>query len=340
MVRMLCRRKYREGEPLGLTMCPAPTFTSLPLGIRNTIYALLLIKYQFKASLNENCFGQVGILRKIMSPGRNERMVSIEVAAIFYRQNVFSLTGSEDDYLKSPWDFLHSSIYTIGPRNRSYLRHVKVKIARPGSVSVDSDGTVSSIYKGSNWICTVHGRNQHTRIYALVNRQYQGVSLDYVSPGIEAVFRILGPQGSDCDCCYYRSLRICPELHYTLMIPILATFRKLDLESKAALVDTDGWDVLSTQDTVGPVEEFYFDQPARRTICATFRRKWIAGSEALWLIRCAFASISYKGKNMRVLQEPFNRVPITDRQVLGFFWGFDQPVSLIDRAGSQQVTEV
>lgn len=40
---MVCRLKYRKGEPLGLAIYPAPTFISLPIEFRNDIYKLLLI---------------------------------------------------------------------------------------------------------------------------------------------------------------------------------------------------------------------------------------------------------------------------------------------------------
>jgi hypothetical protein len=43
MTPKVCRIKYRKGQPLGLTIYPAPTFTSLPLEIREEIYRLLLL---------------------------------------------------------------------------------------------------------------------------------------------------------------------------------------------------------------------------------------------------------------------------------------------------------
>src|SRR3954470_11199205 len=143
MPPMVCRLKYRKGEPLELEIYPAPTFTSLPLEIRNKIYGLLLVSSEPIAVYTKHSIllteGHHPELRGPHSSSkvaavtfgllRVNRMTSIEAAAVFYHHNVFYFGGSQQWPLVDPWDPLYSFLFTIGDRNRSYLQYLKAEIS-------------------------------------------------------------------------------------------------------------------------------------------------------------------------------------------------------------------
>jgi hypothetical protein len=202
---IVCRLKVRKGEPIGLTIYPGPTFVSLPLDIRNKIYGLLLIASQPVAVCSKPLGEQFGDPRETypkvaaLTFGllRVNKMISVEAAAVFYHRNVFKFGGSHDCHLVDGWHPLYSFLFTIGDRNRAYLQYLEAEISRPRAVTKDTDGTISSLVEGSFWMRKVHARDQHTRIYPPVDDQpYLGPSVDYISPAIEAVFRIMGSTGS------------------------------------------------------------------------------------------------------------------------------------------------
>lgn len=103
---MVCRLKYRKGEPLRLAIYPGPTFVSLPLEIRNKIYGLLLVASKpitvYSKPPNppaeEQLQGPRGRYLKVAALTfgllRVNKMISIEAAAVFYHHNVFKFGGS------------------------------------------------------------------------------------------------------------------------------------------------------------------------------------------------------------------------------------------------------
>jgi hypothetical protein len=327
MPAMVYRLKYRKGEPLGLAKYPAPTFTSLPLEARNKIYGLLLISSEPIAVYKKRSIllaeGHYPELRGPQSSSkvaavtfgllRVNRMISIEAAAAFYHHNIFHFGGSQQWPLVDPWDPLYSFLFTIGDRNRSYLQYLEAEISRPRAVSKDSYGTISSLVNGSFWMRKVYARDQHARIHPPVHdHQHLGLSVDYVSPAIEAVFRILGSEGSKLQLLLLLEFAGLPETIYSIDgwlsgwsgevpdhieqmrrqftsypngdgvkvdVQWKAMFFKSDFGSRAMKIENDDWDVLEMQDTIGPLEGNSFGQMGRTTR-VIFRRKSIANSEA------------------------------------------------------------
>jgi hypothetical protein len=244
---------------------------------------------------------------------RVNRMISIETSAVFYHHNVFKFGGSQQWPLVDPWDPLYSFLFTIGDRNRSYLQHLEAEISRPRPVSKDDYGTTSWLVTGSFWMRKVYARDQHARIYPPVHDQlYSGPSVDYVSPAIEAVFRVLGSEGSKLQLLLQLEFAGLPGTTYDingrlsgwsgevpdhieqmrrqftcypkgdgLRVDVLwkAMFFKSEFASRAKEIENGGWDVLEMQDAIGPLEENGFGRMGRTT-CVTFRRKSIANSEA------------------------------------------------------------
>lgn len=320
MVQMVCRLRHRKGESLGLTIYPSSTFTSLPAEIRNKIYGLLLITTDPIVVYREHPIVPGGAYH----PGPHGRQVgskvtgvtfgllqvnktiTMEAAAVFYHNNVFYFGGSENYYLVDPWDPLYSFLYTIGNRNRSHLRYVEAEISRPLGLFKDSDGTFSRLVTGSNWLRKVYARDQHARIYPPVHdQQYYGPTVDYVSPAIEAVFRILGSEGSKLQLSLQLEFANLPKTtldsggqsrgwswevpdHIESMrkqfgvhsngaevrvdVYWKVMFFKSEFESKTREIENDGWDLLKTQDTIGPIRDYAFGRVGRTT-CVTVQRR-------------------------------------------------------------------
>jgi hypothetical protein len=128
-------------------------------------------------------------------------MISTEAAAIFYHQNILRFEilkpqeylGKIDDLL-SPWDLLYSFLFVIGDTNRTSLQFLELDISRSRAVAKEPNGTMSSLIAGMFWLRRVHARDVYPRLYAPVydDAQFQGPSVEYISPAIEAVFRLLG----------------------------------------------------------------------------------------------------------------------------------------------------
>lgn len=198
-----------EGESLGLTIHPGPTFALLPLEIRNNIYELLLIAYEPII-----VFGTLAptLLTHPLGPQEHEkvkpltfgllwvsRAISIEAAAIFYRHNVFKFGGSTLGHLSDTWDPLYCFLLTIGERNRAHLQYLEADIGESSGVTKDATtGTIISYVKRLPWMRRVHARDTHARIYPPAQHGCLSPTpmVNYISPAIEAVFRILGSEGS------------------------------------------------------------------------------------------------------------------------------------------------
>jgi hypothetical protein len=102
---MVCRLKYRKGEPLGLIIYSGSTLVSLLLEIRNKIYGLLLVASEAITVYSSPNSPAEEHLRR---PRRRyqkvdaltfgllwvNKTISIEVAAVFYHHNIFKFGGS------------------------------------------------------------------------------------------------------------------------------------------------------------------------------------------------------------------------------------------------------
>lgn len=101
---MVCRLKYRKGEPLQLAIYPAPTFVPLLLEIQIKIYRLLLISSEPITVYTERRYlpaerQPYGTYPKVAAVTfallRVNRRVSTEAAAVFYHHDVFKFDGSQ-----------------------------------------------------------------------------------------------------------------------------------------------------------------------------------------------------------------------------------------------------
>ncbi|EPE30123.1 hypothetical protein GLAREA_12846 [Glarea lozoyensis ATCC 20868] len=328
MVKKVCRLRYRKGEPLGLTIYPAPNFASLPFEVRNMVYDLLLIDSEpivvyteplpeeyHRETYGPQSSSKVAAVTFGLLPVN--RMISIEAAAVFYHHNVFCFRGPPSHlYVKDPWDPLYSFLRVIGRRNRSHLQYIEAEISRPQGVWKDFAGSNSLPVHCSSWMRKVCAREQHPRTYPPMVDQ-RGTSFDYVSPAIEAVFRILGSEGSrlqlllqkgftpllmgdgmynDYDYGYRygwseevvdhveqmrRQFTKCPNGDGPRVdVQWKTTFFKSQFELKAREIEDNGWGVLEKHDTIGPLTNNRFDDEKDRTTCVTFQRKSKANLEA------------------------------------------------------------
>lgn len=315
---MVCRLKYRKGEPLGLTIYSGLSFVSLPLEIRNKIYGLLLVASEaITVYSSPNSLAEEHLRR----PRRRyekvdaltfgllwvNKTISIEAAAVFYHHNIFKFSGSQQCHLVDSWDALYSFLYTIGDRNRACLQYLEADISRPRAVTKDANGTISSLLNGSFWMRRVYARDQHARIYPPVHdQQYLGPSVDYVSPAIEAVLRILGSEGSKIRLSLIMEFGSLPEItvcesngllsgwsgevpdyveqtrkRFTSLssgdgarVEVLwkGTYFKSEFLSRAEKIESSGWEVLEMQDIIRPTKENGFGRIGVTT-CVTLWRE-------------------------------------------------------------------
>jgi len=203
---MICRLKYRKGQPLGLTIYQGPTFSSLPLEIRNKIYEDLLIAPDpltvYSAPPDRSDEHRGGVYPKLfpLTLGllRVNKTIAAEAAAVFYHRNTFAFSAPYHSFEFDTWDPLYSFLLTIGATNRAHLLRLEAAISRPMEIIKDADGTITTCAYGPRWLRKVYARDQHLRVYPPVDsNRVIGLTVDYVSPAIEAVFRILGPNGSN-----------------------------------------------------------------------------------------------------------------------------------------------
>jgi hypothetical protein len=132
----------------------------------------------------------------------------VEAAQILYHFNTFSFSHPEFS-LGSPvdtdtWDILFSFLHIIGPVNRNHLRNLHLNISYPFTVEMTSSGTL--LGNPNKWIRKVYPRDNFRRLHTAVmgpDRNIVPVArVDYISPAIEAIFRLLEDRGGN------RKLRI------------------------------------------------------------------------------------------------------------------------------------
>jgi hypothetical protein len=195
----VCRLKYRPGHPLGLTIYPASNFLSLPIEIRTQIYKhLLLSPTPIQISLTP-----VPDLQPLTySLLKVNKTVSLEAAQILYHCNTFSFSRPEFNRVSpidaDTWDVLFSFLHIIGPANRTHLRNLHLHISYPCTVEMTSNGTILGDGPAPYWIRKVYPRDSFTRLHGIGLKMWPNSSgvpvarVDYVSPAIEAIFRLLG----------------------------------------------------------------------------------------------------------------------------------------------------
>jgi len=120
------------------------------------------------------------------------KIISAEATSFFYHRNTFGFLMKLDRQYRpgyerplfNPWDLLYSILYVIGRINRASLRSLELEISHLKSVVKELNGTISFLKTGSNWIRKVHARDQYPRGYARAKNQYQGPTVEYISPAI------------------------------------------------------------------------------------------------------------------------------------------------------------
>jgi hypothetical protein len=111
------------------------------------------------------------------------RQMATEATAIFYRRNTFQFLGHET------WQPMYRWLSLIGEEKRAHLRHLRAEMHFPYQLAQDWYG--SHRFHGCPDIPWPFHRVERT--YASSPRPPQAV--EYISPAIEACFRILGQAG-------------------------------------------------------------------------------------------------------------------------------------------------
>ncbi|KAH8601812.1 hypothetical protein B0O99DRAFT_680929 [Bisporella sp. PMI_857] len=301
MAPMVCRLKYRKGEPLGLSIYPGPTFMSLSFDIREKIYQLLLISSEpiivnpkpLNIASRESFTGLRLLTFELFAVNK---AISAEAAAVFYHRNTFKFLMKLDRQYRpgynrpsfNPWGILYSFLYVIGDVNRAYLRFLELEISQPKSVAKELNGTISSLKNGSHWVRKVHARDQYPRLYPCAQYdQYQGPTVEYISPAIEAVFRLLGSERQQLQLLLKTEMNNLPEnrvlphngyrigwsneipdyieqmkkrfttsLRDEAQVEVLweVPYFKSYFVSKMKTIKNDGWEVLEILDVFGPLK--------------------------------------------------------------------------------------
>ncbi|KAH8805110.1 hypothetical protein F5884DRAFT_798418 [Xylogone sp. PMI_703] len=130
---------------------------------------------------------------------RVNRAIAAEAAAVFYRYNVFQFRAeNRTDSIQDIWDPFYSFLLRIGPTNRGYLVHLRAAIYRSLGVSREAEGTITIPSTDRIWLRHVIAHEDYSHPYSFGDQNVPTEPLvDYVSPAIRAVFRILGPNGPD-----------------------------------------------------------------------------------------------------------------------------------------------
>jgi len=171
MASTVAKLDHHMGEPLPPSTHPATTFSSLPLEIRDKIYALLLISPEpllvYKKRGNSLQEGEpqephatYANLAHLVTLGLLlvNRRLSIEAAKNFYHHNIFIIGGTRQLSLRDPWGPLYSFLTAIGDKNRSYLQFLEVEIATLKQLPTDGHRIISSrlneyMYSSMREIC-------------------------------------------------------------------------------------------------------------------------------------------------------------------------------------------
>jgi hypothetical protein len=233
MAEKVCRIRWRKGDPLSLYSYEKrtySTFSSFPPEIRDEIYFHALVasqpitvcsmsshssrSYDDKERCRPHDDKLYDSTRKIIVTHTYtiaprdpllttlatglliicNAVVAKEAARIFYRYNTFHVNADE------PWNPLYDFLQRIGDRNRACLRSLSVKPCSSEELLMqDSLGTRMLIRSGLFPFGMIQSSG-HTG--AGLAPTWWGFWPDrripYIDPAIEACFRILGDQGSNC----------------------------------------------------------------------------------------------------------------------------------------------
>jgi hypothetical protein len=200
MPSMVCRLKHCKGKSLGLSIYPASTFLTTPVEIRHQIYQQLLVasapitvwpklpEHPVPGTDDQPAMHNLKLGLLLVS-----KTIALETSAVFYSCNTFHFTGPDT------WNPLFSFLSTIGSTNRGHLRRLEATIQKPLRLARHANGTLTAPMANSpSWMRSVYVHDdRHPRLRSSAGRsRHGGAEVDYLSPAIEAIFRLLGPDGA------------------------------------------------------------------------------------------------------------------------------------------------
>lgn len=203
MPKPVCRIRWRRGEPLGLIEYTSPTFLDLPREVRDQIYYTVLVSpnpisvcsmhYTWTTRSQDRRFTSIERLTldpscPILAPPRLaiiscSRQLAVEARAAFYSLNTFRFAGHE------AWQPMYRWLDMIGEGARAHLQNLMVEVLLPKGLIQDRHGSHEFCYHyGLPW--------QFRRVaFSCDSGKDSREPVDYLSPAIEACFRILGKAG-------------------------------------------------------------------------------------------------------------------------------------------------
>jgi hypothetical protein len=200
MPKTVCRIRWRPGSPLGLSIYPCVTFLDLPREIRDQVYYDALVATgPITVWSGSRDFSSGEISGRMVSTEtytvepkdtvldslatglfRCNTIVAHEALEIFYRCNIFCVTGFEI------WNPMYKWLNNIGRRNRRQLRTMTADMPPPEQLGTDTYGTRT--------LC--HFYSPFPRVHSVVNIDTEVWDTPhYLDPAIEAIFRLLGESG-------------------------------------------------------------------------------------------------------------------------------------------------
>lgn len=201
MPKQVCRIRWQKGEPLSLAKYPSTTFLDLPREIRDQIYYGALVSsdpitvwsgrcdWSFTTKDRKHAMVQtitvdpIDPILKQLALGllSCSRRIAPEAIATFYRFNTFRFAGHDT------WQPMYRFLSTMGCCNRAHLRNLMAEVGRPAQLTRDRYG----IHDLRPW----HWHFDRVHLSCASEKDLE-VDVDYLSPAIEACFRILGKDGA------------------------------------------------------------------------------------------------------------------------------------------------
>ncbi|EPE30578.1 hypothetical protein GLAREA_03545 [Glarea lozoyensis ATCC 20868] len=133
-----------------------------------------------------------------VTPGllRVNHLIWTETAPIFYHNNIFTFQNEHRYPTVELWDIVYSFLSIIGDKNRFSLRRLEVDVPWPTILIKDEMGVVTAWRRRREWNSRVYEPATYDNSIYPPYEHLCGIGVDYTAPAIEAVFRILGSEGS------------------------------------------------------------------------------------------------------------------------------------------------
>jgi hypothetical protein len=169
MPKLVCRIRWRRGEPLSLIKYTSVSFLDLPREIRNQIYYHVLflpdpitvcsMHYEYTTESRDGRHSLIESITMdpiypILAPPMLalmycNRQVAVEATASFYNLNTFRFAGHDT------WQPMYQWLSIIGAGARAQLRNLMVEVQRPRRLTQDRHGShkfnTTASSSGSTW---------------------------------------------------------------------------------------------------------------------------------------------------------------------------------------------